>query len=194
MMGFLRGAQRLYPSRPHLVPVWDLSLVRSALSEPTFEKLHTAELRVLSFKMMLLLALACGKWVSDCLLTLLVWSSVRMTVWSDCSLDEDMCLKCSLLLLECKRLLLRIPSQCRIHYAKSMVCELIWIKPVISDWQNQFKGLPVSKQWLSHRIVEAIALAYTSKNKSCPRGVHTHSMRKVVSLWAWAKAMSIQDI
>ncbi len=36
VMGFLRGTWQLYPSHPQLVSVWDLSLVRSALSEPPF--------------------------------------------------------------------------------------------------------------------------------------------------------------
>ncbi len=52
----------------------------------------------------------------------------------------------------------------------------------------------MSKQQLSHWIVEAIALAYASKNEACLWGVHAHSMRKMASSWAWAKGMSIQDI
>lgn len=56
------------------------------------------------------------------------------------------------------------------------------------------KGLPVLKQRLSHWIVEAIALAYASKNESCPCGVHVHFTRKLASSWAWVKSMSIQDI
>lgn len=56
------------------------------------------------------------------------------------------------------------------------------------------KGLPLSKQWLSHWIVEAIALTNASKYESCPWGVCTHSTRSVASSWAWAKGMLIQDI
>ncbi len=40
------------------------------------------------------------------------------------------------------------------------------------------KGLPVSKQRLSHWIVDAIALAYSSKGAKCPIGVRAHSTRQ----------------
>lgn len=48
-----------------MVPVWDLSLVLSALSEPPFELLLLAELKVLLFKTAPLLALAYGKNMGD---------------------------------------------------------------------------------------------------------------------------------
>ncbi len=143
VMGFFRGARRLRPIHPNMVPVWDLSMVLNALSEPPFEPLVSAELKVLSFKTTLLLALACGKRVGDlhCLRVLQAWSSVRMTVWSDCSLDEGMCLKCFLCHLESrslcyKCLLLRIQSQQCTRYAQYMLCEFIWRGLVISDWRN----------------------------------------------------------
>lgn len=56
------------------------------------------------------------------------------------------------------------------------------------------KCYPVSKQRLSHWIVEAICLAYTSQEADCPIGVHIHSTRSLASSWAWSKGMSIQDI
>ncbi|KAL0147128.1 hypothetical protein M9458_057652, partial [Cirrhinus mrigala] len=87
---FLRGARRLRPFRPNMVPVWDLSLVLSSLAEPPFEPLLSAELKVLSFKTALLLALACGSGrvtYMHCLRTLRIWSSVRMTVCLGCSLQ-----------------------------------------------------------------------------------------------------------
>lgn len=57
--GVLRGAKWLHRFRPNLVPVWDLSLVLSSLSGPPFKPLHATELKVLSFKTPLLLALTC---------------------------------------------------------------------------------------------------------------------------------------
>ncbi len=56
------------------------------------------------------------------------------------------------------------------------------------------KGLPVSKQRLSHWIVDAIALAYSSKGVECSTGVRAHSTRRLPSSWAWANGISIQDI
>ncbi len=55
---FLRGARRLNPPRPHLVPSWDLPSVLTALKEEPFEPLQSVELKFLSLKTVLLTALA----------------------------------------------------------------------------------------------------------------------------------------
>ncbi len=54
--------------------------------------------------------------------------------------------------------------------------------------------MPVSKQRLSHWIVDAIALAYSSKGAECLIGVQAHSTRGLASSWDWANGISIQDI
>ncbi len=53
---FLRGARRLNPPRPHLVPSWDLPSVLSALRGAPFEPLQSVELKFLSLKTVLLCA------------------------------------------------------------------------------------------------------------------------------------------
>ncbi len=50
---FLRGARRLNPLRPHLVPFWDLHLVLSALKGDPYEPLQSVELKFLSLKTVL---------------------------------------------------------------------------------------------------------------------------------------------
>ncbi len=62
---FLRGARRLNPPRPHLVPSWDLPSVLSALRGAPFEPLQSVELKFLSLKTVLLSALATVKRVGD---------------------------------------------------------------------------------------------------------------------------------
>ncbi len=62
---FLRGARRLNPPRPHLVPTWDLPSVLSALRGGPFEPLQSVELKFLSLKTVLLAALATVKRVGD---------------------------------------------------------------------------------------------------------------------------------
>ncbi len=62
---FLRGARRLNPPRPHLVPSWDLPSVLSALRGAPFEPLQSVELKFLSLKTVLLTALATVKRVGD---------------------------------------------------------------------------------------------------------------------------------
>ncbi len=58
---FLRGARRLNPPRPHLVPSWDLPSVLAALRGAPFEPLQSVELKFLSLKTVLLSALATVK-------------------------------------------------------------------------------------------------------------------------------------
>ena len=62
---FMKGARRLRPVSRSLAAPWDLSLVPDALSRPPFEPLHQVELKFLSFKTALLVALASAECVSD---------------------------------------------------------------------------------------------------------------------------------
>ncbi len=56
------------------------------------------------------------------------------------------------------------------------------------------KGRAVSKQRLSHWIVDAIMAAYTSQGLECPLHIRAHSTRAIASSWAWSRGMSSQDI
>ncbi|XP_025766655.1 uncharacterized protein LOC112848041 [Oreochromis niloticus] len=62
---FMKGAQQLHPVSKPLVPTWDLSLVLGAVSQPPFEPLSQVEIKILSLKTALLLALASAKHISD---------------------------------------------------------------------------------------------------------------------------------
>ncbi len=52
----------------------------------------------------------------------------------------------------------------------------------------------MSRQWLSHRIVEAISLAYICKGLQPPRGLKAHSTRGMATSWALLRGVSVQDI
>ncbi len=56
------------------------------------------------------------------------------------------------------------------------------------------RGRAVSKQRLSHWIVDAIMAAYTNQGLECPLHIRGHSPRAMASSWAWSRGMSIQDI
>ncbi len=56
------------------------------------------------------------------------------------------------------------------------------------------RGRAVSKQRLSHWIVDAITAAYTNQGLECPLHIRGHSTRAMASSWAWSRGMSIQDI
>ena len=62
------------------------------------------------------------------------------------------------------------------------------------SWSKPHVGKPVSKQRLSHWIVGAIALAYTSKGLQTPTGLRAHSTRGLATSWALFKGVSIQEV
>ncbi|KAI2657489.1 Transposon Ty3-G Gag-Pol polyprotein [Labeo rohita] len=62
---FLRGARRLKPPLPHLIPSWDLAVVLQGLQQDPFEPLQSVELDALSLKTALLTALTSVKRVAD---------------------------------------------------------------------------------------------------------------------------------
>ncbi len=62
---FMRGVRRLRPVRPTAVPSWDLSVVLEGLVTAPFEPLESASERILTLKVVLLLALTSLKRVGD---------------------------------------------------------------------------------------------------------------------------------
>ena len=63
---FMKGASsHLHPVSKSLVPSWDLALVLDSLSQPPFEPLEGLDMKLLSLKTALLLALVTAKRVSD---------------------------------------------------------------------------------------------------------------------------------
>ena len=60
-MRFLKGVRRLRPVFKPSVPSWDLALVLEALCGPTFEPIESADMKFLSYKTALLLALSSAK-------------------------------------------------------------------------------------------------------------------------------------
>ena len=56
------------------------------------------------------------------------------------------------------------------------------------------KGKPITKQRLSHWVVEAIALAYTSQGLQPPVGLRAHLTWVLAASWALFRGVSVQDI
>ncbi|KAG1957248.1 gastrula zinc finger protein XlCGF57.1-like [Pimephales promelas] len=179
---YLRGARRLYPPHPPLVPSWDLSVVLSSLQRPTFEPLQSVEIKFLSFKTVLLVALASIKRVGDL---------------HAFSVDEA----CLEFLLGYSHVILRprpgyvpkvptTPFRDQVENLQALPLEeadpaLALLCP---------KGRALSKQRLSHWIVDTIALAYQQQGRPCLLGVTAHSTRSVASSWALAHGASLADI
>ncbi len=59
---------------------------------------------------------------------------------------------------------------------------------------GQQKGKAVSKQRMTHWIVDVITLAYEAQGVPCPIRLRAHSTRGVASSWVLARGASLADI
>ncbi len=207
---FLRGAKRLNPPRPHTFPTWDLPTVLRALKGPPFEPLQSTNLRSLSLKTALLVALASVKRVGD--LQALSISPACMEFGPN---DSKVALKprhgyvpkvlstpfrAQLITLsalppseEDRELSLLCPVRAlKIYFERSAYFRRT--EQLFVSFGNCTKGHPVMKQRLSKWIVDAVMLAYSSLGLQCPIGVRVHSTRGIASSWAWSSCVSITEI
>ncbi len=207
---FLRGARRLNPPRPHLVPSWDLPSVLSALRGAPFEPLQSVELKFLSLKTVLLSALATVKRVGD-----LQAFSVDDSCLEFGPADSHVVLrprpgyvpKVPTMPFRDQVVNLQALPREEADPAIALLCPVRALRIYVDRTQSfrtsdqlfvcfggQQKGRAVSKQRLAHWIVEAIVLAYQARCLPCPLGVRAHSTRGVASSWALARGASIADI
>ncbi len=207
---FLKGARRLNPPRPLTVPTWDLPTVLRALKGPPFEPLQSTDLRSLSLKTALLLALASVKRVGD-----LQALSISPTCLEFGPNDSKVVLKprhgyvpkvlstpfrAQVITLsalpaseEDRQLSLLCPVRLlRIYFERSAPSR--HTEQLFVSFGNRTKGHPVTKQRLSKWIVDAVMLAYSSLGMQCPIGVRAHSTRGIASSWAWSRDVSITEI
>ncbi len=207
---FLKGARRLNPPRPLTVPTWDLPTVLRALKGPPFEPLQSTDLRSLSLKTALLLALASVKRVGD--LQALSTSPACLEFGPN---DSKVVLKprhgyvpkvlstpfrAQVITLsalppseEDRELSLLCPVRAlRIYFERS--APFRHTEQLFVSFGNRTKGHPITKQRLSKWIVDAVMLAYSSLGLQCPIGVRAHSTRGIASSWAWSSGVSITEI
>ncbi len=183
---FLKGARRMNPSRPPLVPSWDLSIVLAGLQRGPFGPLDSVELKFLSLKTALLTALTSIKRVGDlqafsvseeCLVFGPVYSHVVLRPRPGYVLKvpttpfRDQVVN-----------LQALPSE-EADPALALLCPVRALRIYVTRTRSvrsseqlfvchggQQKGKAVSKQRLAHWIVEAIALEYQSQGEPCPLG------------------------
>ncbi len=206
---FLKGARRMNPSRPPLVPSWDLSIVLAGLQRGPFEPLDSVELKFLSLKTALLTALTSIKRVGDlqafsvseCLVFGPVYSHVVLRPRSGYVTKVPTTPFCDQVVN-----LQALPSE-EADPALALLCPVRALRIYMDHTRSvrsseqlfvchrgQQKGKAVSKQRLAHWIVEAVTLAYQSQGEPCPLGVRAHSTRSVVSAHALAHGASLADI
>ncbi len=203
---FLRGARRLNPPRPPSIPYWDLALVLRALQIAPFEPLQSADLRILSMKTLLLVALASIKRVGDlqafsvdesCLefgpgdgnVVLSPRPGYVPKVPTTPFRDQVVSLQALPLEEADPALALLCPVRAlRLYTDRTQ--SLRTSDQLFVCYGGQQKGKAVSKQRMAHWIVDAIALAYQAQGMPCTLRLHAHSL----SLWALARGASLTDI
>ncbi len=187
---FLRGARRLNPPRPPLVPSWDLSTVLAGLQRDPFEPLDSVELKFLFSKTAMLTLLTSIKRVRDlqafsvseeCFVFGPAYSHIVLRPWpgyvpkvpTTSFRDQVVNLQA-------------LPSE-EADPALALLCFIRALRIYVDHtWSfrsseqlfvcygGQQKGKAVSKQRLAHWIVDAIALAYQSQGESCPSYALVH--------------------
>ncbi len=211
---FMRGARRLRPVRPTAVPSWDLSVILEGLVTAPFEPLESASDRILTLKVVLLLALTSLKRVGDlqafsvsetCMdfapglvkVTLRPRSGYIPKVLSTSFRSQVVTLHSfhppPFASSEDERLHLLCPVRAlKLYVDRSKV----WRKSpqLLICFGAGRRGLATSKQRISHWVRDAISLAYEAWNLPSPLSLRAHSTRGVASSQALFRGLPLEDI
>ncbi|KAK2823508.1 hypothetical protein Q7C36_020108 [Tachysurus vachellii] len=211
---FMKGARRIRPVSRQMVPLWDLPIVLEALSQHPFEPLEAVSLKYLSLKTALLLALVTAKRVSDL---------HALSVSPSCLQFAPGLTKVSFrpnpaFVPKVLESTYRCPSTelaafhpppfsspeerklnalCPVRALRAYVgrtagfrtCDQLFV-----SWATPHTGKPLSRQRLSHWIVEAISVAYGCRGLQPPAGLRAHSTRGMATSWALLRGVSVLDI
>ncbi|XP_065325845.1 uncharacterized protein LOC134621241 [Pelmatolapia mariae] len=211
---FLKGVRQLRPMLKSSVPAWDLSLVLEALCSPPFEPIESVDMKFLSYKTALLLTLASAKRVGD-LHALSVHPSCtqfspgghkvvlrpnaayfpKVMPASYSSMEFELLSFCSPPFESEEQR--RMHSLCPVRVLRTYIertqnvrlCDQLFV-----CFANPNRGRALSKQRLSHWIIEAVSLAYGTRGLALPHGVRAHSTRGMATSWALFRGVPVADI
>ena len=213
-MRFLKGVRRLRPVIGPSVPSWDLALVLEALCGPPFEPIGSIDMKFLSYKTALLLALTSAKRVGDLQALSVHPSCTQFTQdGSKVSLRPNAAYLPKVIPTAYSSMTFELSSFCPPPFASEeqrrlhSLCPVRALRTYIDRTQsvrlcdqlfvcfaNPARGKALSRLRLSHWIVEAVSLAYNSKGLPLPQGVRAHSTRGMAASWALFKGVSVSDI
>ncbi len=211
---FMRGARRLRPVRPMAVPSWDLSIVLEGLVTAPFEPLESASDRILTLKVVLLLALTSLKRVGDL---------QAFSVSETCMDFAPGLVKVTLrprpgyipkvLSTSFRSQVVTLHSFHPPPFASSederlhMLCPFRTLKLYVDRskvWRKSPQllicfgaghcRLATSKQRISHWVRDTISLAYEVRELPSPLSLRAHSTRGVASSQALFRGVPLEDI
>lgn len=211
---FLKGANRLRPGRCLRAPSWDLPMVLQSLTTAPYEPLAQSDLKFLTQKTLFLLALCSTKRVSElhalsvsteCMrwkpedTAVSLWpnpfflpkvlspQSINSAIELEAFRPEPPCQAGVALHTLCPVRALRAyvdrTRQLRHAHTQLFVC-----------YGDKQLGHPVSKQRLSHWLVDTISQAYAARAFPVPGGLVAHSTRSMATSWAALKGVALSDI
>ncbi|KAK0147363.1 hypothetical protein N1851_013231 [Merluccius polli] len=212
---FLKGAQRqtVRPKTP-MVPPWDLDRVLGALQHAPFEPIETVELKWLSLKTALLLAVCSARRIGElhalsvhreCCRLLPGNAGVVLRpnpaflpkVLSDANLNQTIELSPLPPTLEEDGTGYRASALCPV---RALLCYMERTSSVRKTdqlfvcFKTERVGEPLSKSRLSRWVVEAIRQAYTDTEGPTLPGLRAHSTRGMATSWALWRGASLQEI
>ncbi len=206
---FMQGARRLKPFRPIRVPSWNLLIVMEGLLGHPFEPFESVSVKLLTLKTVLLLALSSLKSLGDfqaLSLTPLCMDFAPGLVKVLLQPRPDYVPTVALNPFRFQQVVLEVFSHadagsgnmslsgegiknlCRPHSS------VAWIWQLFVCFGSKSKGSAVTKQRMSHWIVEAISLAYKACSLTSPLRLRAHSTRAVASSQAFLKGSSMEEI
>lgn len=209
---FLRGARRLRPPSVPRAPVWDLPLVLDALCSPPFEPLAQADLKWLSCKTAFLLAIVSAKRVGELHALSVSQSCLRwhpdgsgVTLWPNTAFVPKVVSRGHSnrpLTLARFQPQSGAPGQtsellCPVRALEAYVAATAGMRrsdQLFLCYGGPKVGRPLSKQRLSHWIVDVICHAYRGGGHSFPVGLRAHSTRSVSTSWAVMRGVSLETI
>ncbi|XP_043992826.1 uncharacterized protein LOC122842750 [Gambusia affinis] len=208
---FMKGVRRRLPVSKPLAPSWDLPLVLEALMDAPFEPLGQVDLRFVTLKTALLLALTSAKRVGELhafsvnpACTKFSAGNRRVTLIPNPVFLPKVVGSCSAIDLVSFNpppfssvMQERLHGLCPVRALHTYMDRTKILRKsdqLFVSWAKGHLGKPVSKQRLSQWIVAAIALAYTSKGQQPPEGLRAHSTRGLTTSWALFRGVSIQEI
>ncbi|XP_057206214.1 uncharacterized protein LOC130564268, partial [Triplophysa rosa] len=208
---FMKGAQHFLPMPAKTVPEWDLSMVLKSLSRRPFEPLGEVSLKHLSFKTALILTLTSAKLVS--ILHALSVHPSCTKFYFDGNRDflrpnpafMPICfpaVTCEVIELSCPPPFSsaedeRLHALCPVRALRVYMDRTKTFRKsdqLFISWAPPHTGNPISKQRLSHWLVEAISMAYESMGVQPPGGLRAHFNRGMAASWALFRGVSLQDI
>lgn len=211
---FLKGVRRLCPLRAPLVPSWDLSIVLSALTQPPFEPLESVSLKHLSLKVAFLLAITSTKRVSElhalsvsaeCFrmgpdktsVTLRPNPSFLPKVLSTAHVNRPLHLSAYTPPMSVSETGATSGVLCPVRAVDTYVTRTQAFRKsdqLFVCYGERVLGQRLSKQRLSHWIVDTITTAYRLASRPLPSAVVAHSTRGVATSWALLRGVPLTDI